>query len=344
MDDIKEADETLMKLWRQGEQDFRALKRRLGDKDEMGPPLSTRPKSAFVDLSNKARDDDHGTDHLESPSVGRPTTSMSLVRTLKRSTTSMSVNLPARRSVTGIAMNNAHHNRSSTSLSMASPNRTKSGNVMVLQTNPQNYVKRSTPAAVGLNESLLSKRTNQVRPETPDVNSTITIMQLNNCDLSSNVNRASQKLNGYSRKVSTSQATPRPKTSIGHSTVNSMLKTSKSQGQNLGQGQNTRPNFMHRKSILPVFLENEQEKTALLERHRERVKSANYTSKINTFMDDLKEWRVAEKDVIQDYYYVGQIKSKRLNSEGTMSMKPTELKRYTGNLQIKNLTFPKLDM
>ena len=42
MDDMEEADEMLMKLWRQGEKDFKTLRRRLGETQDRAPPASAR--------------------------------------------------------------------------------------------------------------------------------------------------------------------------------------------------------------------------------------------------------------------------------------------------------------
>ena len=42
MDDMEKADETLMKLWRQGQEDFKVLRRRLGETGERRPPAHVR--------------------------------------------------------------------------------------------------------------------------------------------------------------------------------------------------------------------------------------------------------------------------------------------------------------
>ena len=42
MDDMEEADETLMRLWRQGQEDFKELKRRLAGTGRNGQPVRPR--------------------------------------------------------------------------------------------------------------------------------------------------------------------------------------------------------------------------------------------------------------------------------------------------------------
>ena len=45
MDDMEEADETLMRLWRLGQEDIKELRRRLAETGRKGEPL--RPKYKF---------------------------------------------------------------------------------------------------------------------------------------------------------------------------------------------------------------------------------------------------------------------------------------------------------
>ena len=42
MDDMEEADETLIRLWRQGQEDFKELRRRLEETGSKGTPLRPR--------------------------------------------------------------------------------------------------------------------------------------------------------------------------------------------------------------------------------------------------------------------------------------------------------------
>ena len=309
-----------------------------------------------MNLSNEEEDNPDVTEHLQRSPIKRSVTSMSLVRPDKRSNTSMSVNLPFRRNVTGISVNNIPNVRSSTSLSMASQSRRKSGTMIVFGKDQQS-TKRPIPAATWINGGkLLTKRNeSQVPLETPDLNSTMNVKSLHNGELEGSLNDTRNTFSGYNGKLTTGQFTPRPKTSLGHSNVKVVIKAKQGQGQNedQGQGLSARSRTLHRKNTLSGLFGDEQEKPTLLELHKERVKSANYMTKIVTFTNDLQEWKADERDIIQDYYYTGQVETNRLNSAGTAaaggrermnSMKSSLIKRYTGDLQVKNLTFPKLEL
>ena len=312
-------------------------------------------RSAFVDLSNNDTDDSDVKIYPQHSPIKRSVTSMSLVRPDKRSTTSMSVNLPFRRSTTGISLNNIPNIRSSTSLSMANPTRRKSGNLIILQEQEHQANRRPITAAVGANgDRLLSKRKeSQVRLETPDFSNTMAVVPFNNKGNDERLNDTRNTFSGFDQKLDSDAPTPRPKTSPGHSSIVKLgIKGNKGQGQSEGhsKGYHVKSRTPHSKNTLSGFFVDEQEKPTLLQLHKERVKSANYMTKIDSFVDDLKEWKADERDIIHDYYYIGQVETNRHNSVGQgegsrrISMKPAEIRKHTGDMQIKNLTFPKLDI
>ena len=156
----------------------------------------------------------------------------------------------------------------------------------------------------------------------------------------------------------------RPKTSLGHPTINVKIKTRKVQGQSQGQtcgegrsNSSTHPRMGRKKSTLPAFFEKSdvEEKPTLLQLHKERIKSADYITRIDSVVDELKDWQMEPNNIIHDYYYVGQVGTNRYKSAGEgaaaagekgrgVSMKPAETRRYTGDLQVKNLTFPTLEL
>ena len=256
---------------------------------------------------------------------------------------------------------------------MTNQSRRKSSVVVIFQNDGEKT--RNRPKTVGI--SLLPRRKeNQVRLETPDlINSKTSQLNVDNSEEIDAVEECNG-LNAFTdhgengmlqnfneAPIKTKRAisdTLRPKTSLGHPTINVKIKTRKgqghSQGHKLGEGHNnnsTGPRLASRKSLLPAFFEDEEEKPTLLELHKERVKSANYIARIDTIVDEFKDWKIDEKNMIHDYYYTGQVGKNNMKSEGAavasgkgrrISMKPAETKRYTGDLQVKNLTFPALEL
>ena len=299
----------------------------------------------------------------------------------QRSSTSFSVNLPFRttapRSGTSFSMadQNAVNIRSSTSHSMS---RRKSSVSVIFKNDEEKARKR--PSMINIGPSPKQKEC-QVRLETPDLISLKT-PQLN-FDNSDEID-AVEKCNGLNRftghggndvlqkqngstdqEKGTKSDGLRPKTSLGHPTINVRIKTRKghqvqSQGHTLGEGRSsgsTDPRMGRKKSILPAFFADAdaEEKPTLLQLHKERTKSANYIARMDSVVDEFKDWKIEQKNVVHDYYYVGQVGMNRYKSAGEsaaaaggkgrrVSMKPAETKRYTGDLQVKNLTFPALEL
>ena len=306
---------------------------------------------------------------------------MSTAPLTQRSSTSFSVSLPFRttapRSSTSLSIANqdAVNTRSSTSLSMANQSRRKSSVAVIFQNDRK--MTRNRLKTVGI--SILPRRKeNQVRLETPDlINSKTSQLNVDNSEEIDAVEECNglsaftdhwengmlQNFNEAPNKTKRAISdTLRPKTSLGHPTINVKIKTRKGQdhgqGHKLGEGHNnnsTGPRLANRKSLLPAFFEDEEEKPTLLELHKERVKSANYIARIDTIVDEFKDWKIEEKNIIHDYYYEGQVGNNKIKSAGEgaaaaggkgrrISMKPAETKRYTGDLQVKNLTFPTLEL
>ena len=288
-----------------------------------------------------------------------------------RSSTALSManqNAVNTRSSTALSManQNAVNTRSSTALSMANQNaanirsstsqsmsRGKSSVSMIFQ--EENEKARKSP--------LRKRKENQVRLEIPpsiifktsplNAENSEEIDEVKKCnDYKLFVGHRGKGMLQHFNEVSTrSKGTPdnpRPKTSLGHPTVNVRIKTRRGQGQghNVGEGRSssTDPRMGHRKSTLPGFFEETDEKPTLLQLHKERVKSANYIARIDTVVGEFKDWKMDEKNIINDYYYNGQVGMNRLkNSAGAgvvgatgkgkrrISMKPAETKIYTGD-------------
>ena len=293
----------------------------------------------------------------------------------QRSSTSFSVNLPFRttapRSGTSFSMadQNAVNIRSSTSHSMS---RRESSVSVIFKNDEKKTRKRPSMINIGL---LPKQKECQVRLETPDLINLKT-SQLN-FDNSDEID-AVEKCNGLNRftghggngvlqkhsgstdqEKGTKPEGLRPKTSLGHPTINVRIKTRKGQGHAWGEGRSssTDPRMGRKKSTLPAFFEDAdaEEKPTLLQLHKERIESANYIARIDSVVDELKDWKIGEKNIIHDYYYVGHVGTNRYKSAGEgaaaageegrrISMKPAETKRYTGDLQVKNLTFPALEL
>ena len=330
-------------------------------------------RTVFEDLSNRSVRHNDFTERAPNSPIRRSGTSFSTAPATQRSSTSFSVSLPFRttapRSSTSfsIANQDAVNTRSSTSLSMANQRRRKSSVSVIFQKDGERT--RNRPKTVGI--SLLPRRKeNQVRLETPDlINSKTSPINVQNSEEIDAVEECNtfaghrengmlQSLHGMPNKVNgTISDHLRPKTSLGHPTINVRIKTRKGQGHGqgnkLGEGRNNSSSMMvHRKSTLPAFFEDEEEKPTLLELHKERVKSANYIARIDTIVDEFKDWKMENKNMIHDYYYAGQVGTNRGESAAAsaggkgrrISMKPAETKRYTGDLQVKNLTFPTLEL
>ena len=231
-----------------------------------------------------------------------------------------------------------------------------------------------------INIGLLPKQKEcQVRLETPDlINLKTSQLNFDNSDEIDAVEKCNglngfnghgengvlQNFNGSKDKVKGTKSDGlRPKTSLGHPTINVRIKTRKvqgeSQGHTWGEGRSssTDPRRERKKSTLPAFFEDAdaEEKPTLLQLHKERIKSANYIARIDSVVDELKDWKIEQKNIIHDYYYVGQVGTNRYKSAGEgaaaageegrrISMKPAETRRYTGDLQVKNLTCPTLEL
>ena len=303
---------------------------------------------------------------------------MSTAVATQRSNTSFSVNLPFRttapRSGTSLSManQNAENIRSSTSHSMS---RRKSSVSVIFQNGEEKARKR--PSMISI-ELLPKRKECQVRLETPDlINQKTSKLNVDNSDEIDVVEKCNglngfnghgensvlQNFSGSKDEVKWTKSDGlRPKTSLGHPTINVRIKTRKGQGQSQGhtwgegRSNSTGPRMGRKKSTLPAFFEDAdaEEKPTLLQLHKERIKSANYIARIDSVVDELKDWKM-EKNIIHDYYYVGQVGMNRYKSagEGTaaageegrrISMKPAETRRYTGDLQVKNLTFPTLEL
>ena len=302
---------------------------------------------------------------------------MSTAVATQRSSTSFSVNLPFRttasRSSTSLSManQNAVNIRSSTSHSIS---RRKSSVSVIFQNGEEKARKR--PSMISI-DPFPKRKECQVRLETPDpktsklnVENSDEIDAVEKCNC---LNRSSgQGENGVLQNLNSSTEQEkgtkpdglRPKTSLGHPTINVRIRTTKvqgqSQGHSWGEGRSsgsTDPKMRHKKSTLPAFFEDADadEKPTLLQLHKERIKSANYISRIDNVVDELKDWKIEQKNIIHDYYYIGQVGTNRCKPAGEgaaaagqevrrISMKPAETRRYTGDLQVKNLTFPTLEL
>ena len=350
------------------------------------------PRTVFADLSNRSGGDNDVTERPMNSPIRRSGTSMSTAPATQRSSTSFSVSLPftttAPRSSTSFSMANrdavnntsdtsfsianqdavntrsstsfsianqdAVNTRSSTSLSMANQSRRKSSVAVIFQNDKEKTRDRPKTVGIGL---LPGRKENQMRQETPDlINSKTSQFNVNNSEEINAVEECNG-LNAFTdhgeNGMLQNSKTLRPKTSLGHPTINVKIKTRKGQGH--GQG-HTDTRLASRKSLLPAFLEDEVEKPTLLQLHKERVKSANYIARIDTIVDEFRDWKIDEKNIIHDYYYVGQVGKNKVKSAGggaataagregrRISMKPAETKRYTGDPQVKNLTFPTLDL
>ena len=166
-----------------------------------------------------------------------------------------------------------------------------------------------------------------------------------------------------------------PKTSLNQPSVSVTIKTKKVQGQGRrsgeGQGRSRgHPRLLGQRRGTLLFVDDNQEvRPSLLDLHKERVRSANYMARMESVVDDMKDWRMEKKDLIRDYYYFAGGQNQQPQGPGAgdsnshpppeaagvaagrnqrevhrLSITPTEVSKYTGNLKVKSLTFPSLEL
>ncbi len=328
LQDSAKTDETLQNLWKQGEESYRARRRKLqlqqefeqlfqGEKDDVISSTSESSfgaKTPFCDVTN-------ANEALLCQSVGHPNTPVSILKVesggqskpaTPGSCVTWSADLvshgPIRSSENSVSkdMKFSHTNRSSSS---------REGERSILGTMGHTYDSGH-------------KTWWEMSRDAEDSQRKISLKSFS-------ANSHGRFSGAECRKLRVNALGPKSYTSI------SLLN----KRSNPPRGQGSRPALPQKKRAkeFTLFEEDKPQRPSLLQIHKYRVDSTNYESRIEAWADSMEDFRIDERDVKPDYFYeINRDRWVGFCRERRKSIKSAELKKCIGNLHIRSLTCPDL--